>query len=116
MPEWPNVERRINTMTELAELKTEIAVIKNTILGLDKRINGSINDIEKHIERGSSWRLAISGVAVGLVLQVVFFAYVYGCLNRQVMVNTDRLSCIERTIYDKGRTDTPKSVRLVAVP
>ena len=95
MTEWAGLERRINTMSELAGIKTDIAVIKTTVVVMDKRINGSIEDIEKHMERGTSWRIAIAGTIVGLIIQIVFFAYLFGNINRQVCVNTERLDRIE---------------------
>jgi hypothetical protein len=82
---------------DLIYTNTEIS--KTKIDALDKRINGSINDIEKHIERGSAWRIAIVCSAVGwiiaLAIQVAGFCYMWGQLTKMVEINTGRISAIE---------------------
>ncbi len=61
-----------------------VSRIDERTISIDKRINGSIDDIEKHIERGTSWRIGILGVAVGLIIQVIAFAYMYGQICQKV--------------------------------
>ena len=69
------------------ELVKDIAVIKNTVEHLDKRINGSLDKVASHIEDGYVWRRVIVGVAITLIIQVIAFAFGYGFLVKSVSVN-----------------------------
>ena len=71
-----------------AQMMCDVAVIKTTVINLDTRINGSINSIEKHMERGTAWRIAIIGNALLIVMQLVGFAYLWGQASKQIQVNT----------------------------
>jgi hypothetical protein len=55
-------EDRIITMSE------DISSIKSTVQALDRRINGSIDDIKTHIGHGTKWRLSIVGVGASLLI------------------------------------------------
>ena len=70
--------------------------IDETTQNLDRRINGSIDDIKKHIEHGHSWRIGIIGVAFLLILQIISFAYVYGQLNQKVVHLTNKVWAEEK--------------------
>ena len=72
------------------ELSSTLARVEERLIAVDKRINGSIESIEKHIEHGGKWRLSIIGVAVTLVLAVIGWVYAYGQIAKQVEVNTDK--------------------------
>ena len=74
------------------ELFGLVSRIDERTIAIDRRINGSIDDIEKHIERGTSWRIGILGVAVGLIIQVIAFAYMYGQVCQKVIG-------LERSVY-----------------
>jgi len=91
-------------------------VIKTNIENIDKRINGSIQEINKHIEESKPYRemtiihdQAIKGMKgmkailvttlITLVLSVVGVAVTWGEIRRQVMVNTMRLDKIENAVY-----------------
>jgi len=54
-------------------LMIDTAIVKERVLAVDKRVNGSIDDIKEHIEHGSKWRLAIVGLA-SLIIAGVFWA------------------------------------------
>jgi hypothetical protein len=98
MSSWDGVERRhdyLNIGEEISSIKTDIAVIKTDMKNLDKRVNGSITEIEKHIEHGKSWRLAIVGIVISVVIQITTFAYLWGQASRQIVINTGRLDVIE---------------------
>jgi hypothetical protein len=86
------------------QLIVDIATIKERTIAIDDRINGSIDDIKKHIEHGQAWRIGICGVAVGLVLQTVALAFMWGRLVNTVEFNTRRLNIIE----DLHRIDESK--------
>jgi len=65
---------------EHEQLMVDTAIIKTTIINLDKRINGSIDAVEKHIKDGKTWRAVIISVGVAVVFNVISFAYMYGKL------------------------------------
>lgn len=64
-------------------------------------IKTSLKNIERTITEGVTFRtgvtIGIISVAFTLVLQIVLFSFLYGQLNRQVSINTDRLNVIEET-------------------
>jgi len=66
------------------KLCEDIATIKEKVTAIDKRINGSIDDIKAHIQHGTKWRLAIVGVTISLALTIVTSAINYGKLTAQV--------------------------------
>ena len=70
----------------------DIGYIKATVEAIDKRINGSIDDIQRHITNGQKWRITIMTVALALILNVVAFAYMYGQLCQKVIG-------LERSVY-----------------
>ena len=76
------------------QIKSDIEVIKTTVVNLDKRINGSIDDIQKHISAGQNWRIGIIGVAVMLILQIISFAYLFGHLASVVDDNTKEIAML----------------------
>ena len=65
--------------------------IDKTTTALSVRINGSIGDIEKHLEMGAAWRIAIVGVIISIVLQVITFSYLWGSASKQIEIN--RIVC-----------------------
>jgi hypothetical protein len=89
---WDGTERRINPSRIFCEghieLSNTVCRIEERLISVDKRINGSINAIEKHIEHGSKWRLSIVGVAGGLVLAIIGGVYTYAQVAKQVEINT----------------------------
>jgi hypothetical protein len=72
------------------QLCEDIAVIKSTVLSLDKRINGSIDTIEKHIENSRGRNIAIGSALVSIVIFLFTLAYQWGISNKQIQVNTER--------------------------
>ena len=77
------------------KLMDDISEIKTTVGRLDSRVNGSIDKIENHLASGQAWRFAIVGTMLTIALQVITFAYLWGCLTKQVTINTDRITQIE---------------------
>jgi hypothetical protein len=90
---WDGNERRIETRycNGHLEFSNTLVRVEERLIAVDKRINGSIADIEKHIEHGAKWRLSIIGVASALILAVIGWVYAYGQIAKQVEVNTDKL-------------------------
>jgi hypothetical protein len=66
-----------------------------SIENLDKRINGTLHDMEIYMDSGKAWRMSIIGIILTIILQVVTFAYLWGGLSNQVYVNSSRLNNIE---------------------
>lgn len=99
---WDGKERRNNQRfcESHIQMANDVAVTKSTLINLDKRINGSLLAIEKHINEGKGWRTTIAGLAVAVGIQILSFAYLYGNLSKQVQVNTIKLDKIE--ILQKG--------------
>jgi len=62
----------------------DMAIVKTTVINLDKRINGSIDDINDHIKNGSKWRLAIIGVSATIIINIFIAVYWYGRLSERV--------------------------------
>jgi len=99
--DWDGTERRgdykkIDRLEEkINDLSVNMSAMNEKMSFLDRRINGSIDNIEKHIEHGRSWRISIIGVALMLILQILSFTYIYGQLNAQVRVNNTRLETLE---------------------
>lgn len=75
------------------KLCEDVAVIKTTVLALDKRINGSIGAVEKHIENSRSRNLMIILAFVGLIFG---FLKGIGGAENQIKVNTGRLDRLEQ--------------------
>ena len=100
--EWNGGERRkdyINLGCEINELRTAIAVVENKITNVDKRINGSIDDIKSHIAAGSKWRLAIVIALVGLLAFWTNNAIKFGVQQRESQYHNDEIRNIQQQIY-----------------
>lgn len=65
---------------KMMKMAEDIASIKATILAIDRRINGSIDDIKLHIAHGTKWRLSIVGVGAGLLISIMTFMHWSGRL------------------------------------
>lgn len=66
------------------ENKIEVEKIKVALLNLDKRINGSMGEIEKHICEGVAWHRVIVGVIVSIAIQAMAFAYMFGTISEKL--------------------------------
>jgi hypothetical protein len=67
-----------------------MAIVKTTVLALDKRINGTINAVEKHIENSRGRNIAIGTAFVTIVLFLLGASYKMGGTKKQVDINTAR--------------------------
>ena len=85
---WDGIDRR----SDGTEIRERLARIEEKVIAIDKRINGSIDDIKTHIEHGIRWRLAIAGVAVSLLLSIMSGVYAYGKLCGLVEDNTQEIA------------------------
>jgi hypothetical protein len=93
---WDGQERRRMPQCEAhLDVVKSMAIIETTIVALDKRINGSLASIEKHMDQGIQWRIAIIGVAVTLLIQLILGIAVISRYGKQIEVNTKRLDVVE---------------------
>lgn len=93
---WDGVERRKN-MRELGFCSTHIEFVSDVAV-----IKASLANIEKTITEGVGFRrgviIALVGIMLTIILQLMTFSYLFGQVNKQVSVNTDRLVIIEAKI------------------
>lgn len=102
--------------TEQTHSNTEI--IKSRIESLDKRINGSIQDISEHIKESKMYRemvikhdeaiksikgtkTLVTTTLITVILAALGAMAAWGEMHRQVMVNTDRLERLESIEFGK---------------
>lgn len=78
------------------KLMSTLSRIDERTLNLDKRINGSIDDIHNHIKSGHNWRTSIIAIAVTLIINLLVFAYYYGQLNQKVIHIESRVWAVEK--------------------
>lgn len=68
-------------------------------------IKVSLRNIEKEITQGVTFKTAMVAATIGIVVtimvQIAVFGYLYGGLTRQVLVNTERLTVIEKYLVGK---------------
>lgn len=79
----------------------DIAIIKTTVINLDRRINGSIGTIEKHIDNSRPRNIAIIGVAVSIFIFLFNMAVSLGESKKQIEINTKRWEKLETYKADK---------------
>ena len=73
----------------------DIGYIKGTLKRLDERINGSIDAFVNHIKAGHRWRTAIVLIAITIISNVIFFAYLFGEINQKVIHNKEAIDEIK---------------------
>lgn len=92
MSEWSGKERRAEYFCSgHIKLCEDVAYIKAKIDAIDKRINGSIDDIKTHIEHGSKWRMTIAGTAGMVILSVIGFIFWAGYLKAEINDNSNEV-------------------------
>jgi len=72
------------------EFSNTLARVEERLIAVDKRINGSIKEIETHIEHGGKWRASIIGVGASVILATIGWVFAYGQIAKQVQINTDK--------------------------
>lgn len=92
--EWNGIDRRKDTRDHdckfedrVISMCEDITETKTDVKNLSNRINGSIDAFVNHIKSGQKWRTSIIIVALGLIVQVVTIAYMYGNLSKTVINN-----------------------------
>lgn len=80
------------------DMVTNMTRIDAKLDSIEAKINEHFNVMKEHVEQGNKWRLAILGVIFAGIIQIVSFAYLFGTLNNQVNINTERWNrFIEKT-------------------
>lgn len=99
---WDGVDRRMKPdyCPRHEDMMEKIHNIDKTTTELSVRINGSIDDIEHHMDVSAAWRIAIVGNLIMVFLQVITFAYLWGMASKQIAINTNRLDVIEQSEKD----------------
>ena len=92
MSDWNGQDRRQDSV----EVRERLARIEERLISVDKRINGSIDEIKTHIEHGNRWRLAIAGVAFSLLLSIISGVFAYGKLCGLVEDNTQEIARLRK--------------------
>jgi hypothetical protein len=98
--EWDGSERRVANRSDFCaghiKLCEDVAVIKTTVINLDKRINGSIGEIQSHINSSRPRIFAVVGIGITILIFLFNMAISLGENHRQIQVNTDRLLVLEK--------------------
>lgn len=86
---WDGKERRqaphdCAYQNKIIEIGEDVASTKATVIAMDRRINGSIDDFVNHIEHGHKWRATIVTVATVVVLEVIAFSFMFGKVSEAV--------------------------------
>lgn len=75
-----------------------IARTEAKLEAVDRRINGSISDIEKHIENGGKWRVAIFSTAITLLIAIGAGIYAYGINVQKIQENSKDIQTLAELI------------------
>jgi len=73
----------------------DMAIVKTTVLNLDKRINGSIDDIKTHIDNSRPRNIAIIGAAITIFIFLFNMAMSLGENKKQIEINAKQLEQIK---------------------
>ena len=85
-------EKKIITLCE------DVAAIKQRVVALDDRVNGSIDDIHNHIKSGQGWRTTIMVIAFSFVVHLISFSYLYGRTSRIVEENKVNIERLQKNV------------------
>lgn len=88
-------------MEHTCKFEQDIGYIKAKIEAIDKRINGSIDDIHDHIKNGHRWRTTIFVVVITIVLEIVVFAKVWGSMEAKCARNEKDIAKIHELVSTK---------------
>lgn len=72
------------------DLCKDMAIVKTTLLALDKRINGSISAMENHMKNSRGRNMAISLAFLGMLTFLLGVSFKLGANAKQLEINTDR--------------------------
>jgi hypothetical protein len=81
------------------ELRDTMIRVEERIIAMDKRVNGTVDEIKIHIENSRPRNIAIAGVAISIFVWLFNIAIEMGANKKQIEINTQRW---ERTINKEG--------------
>lgn len=84
------------------ELREIMIRVEERQIAMDKRINGTVEDIKTHINNSRPRNIALIGLAITVFIFIFNMAISLGENHRQIEVNTGRLKVIEGKIYQKS--------------
>ncbi len=73
------------------EFSNTLVRIEERLIAVDRRINGTIDEVKHHIENSRGRNIAIGTALVTIVIFLINFSYGLGQTKKQVEVNTVRL-------------------------
>jgi hypothetical protein len=89
-------------MERISELHTSVAVNTEATKNLDKRINGALDGIAKHIDHGERWRASIIAIIATLLINIATSIWWASALGKVVEINTARITKLEDLHPRKG--------------
>ena len=92
MSDWDGTDRRKDDM----EIRERLVRIEERVININKRINGSVDDIRNHIEQGSRWRVVIASMVAMFLLSIISGIYAYGKLCSIVEDNTKEIQLLRK--------------------
>jgi len=93
MNDWDGKERRdecIRYCNAHIQQVQNMTRIETKLESIEQKIDLNFKIVEKHVEQGEKWRIAIIGIIFAGIIQVIATAYMWGGLNKQVNINTER--------------------------
>lgn len=88
-------EGHLEFATTLARIEEKVNSTDKTVIAVDKRINGSIDDLRHHINNSRGRNLAIALFILGLIISAFSFARDIGKNEQQIKVNTEHLGRLQ---------------------
>jgi len=93
---WDGTERRsMNRYCDGHQELREIAIrTEERIIAMDKRINGTVDDVKVHIENSRPRNIAIASILITVFIFLFTLAVNVGRTDKQVEVNTKILQSL----------------------
>jgi len=91
----------METCASHTKLCEDVVIIKQKILTLS-------DGISEHIKSGASWRGFMVGLGITIILNIITFTYLFGQLNKQVEINTDKWAKLEDILYSNFQSNIGK--------
>uniref|UniRef100_A0A6M3L9K1 Uncharacterized protein n=1 Tax=viral metagenome TaxID=1070528 RepID=A0A6M3L9K1_9ZZZZ len=73
------------------EFSNTLVRIEERLIAVDRRINGTIDDVKHHIENSRPRNIALIGALLTIVIFLINFSYGLGQNQKQIAVNTIKL-------------------------
>jgi len=76
------------------EFSNTLARIEERLIAVDRRINGTMDEIKHHIENSRPRNIALIGALLTIVIFLINFSYGLGQTKKQIEINTVKLEKI----------------------